>query len=228
MSAKSGSLSIACIQLGLRKLPVVRSSRVSTILGSLKYWSEWKDSRNFQNCPLYHGCPLFRGVRGSTVSVKERVWRLHACRTAVSAWVGFTSTPVADQQTGILLVPHVSSWDKLWDLTKNWWAAYSIVIYFFFPAGSSCFFSFPSQIIPPSSWVCPSLPGLPLWQGCHTHCHTPLPPHYWEPHQLSHCGGGEEGDSSTPLPTPERPKDHWAGGSWVSLILGLSTPCKSL
>ena len=63
MSAKSESLRIACIQLGLRKLSVIRSSRMSTIQGLLKYWSEWKDSRDFQNCPLYHGCPFFRGVR---------------------------------------------------------------------------------------------------------------------------------------------------------------------
>ena len=37
MSAKSGLLSIACVQLGLRKLSVIRSSGVSTIQGLLKY-----------------------------------------------------------------------------------------------------------------------------------------------------------------------------------------------
>ena len=37
MSAKSGSLSIACVQLGLRKLSVIRSSGVSAIQGLLKY-----------------------------------------------------------------------------------------------------------------------------------------------------------------------------------------------
>ena len=63
MSAKSGSLSIVCVQLGPRKLSVIRSSGVSAIQELLKYWSEWKDSRDFQNCPLYHGCLLLRGVR---------------------------------------------------------------------------------------------------------------------------------------------------------------------
>ena len=75
MSAKSGSLSIACVQLGPRKLSVIWSSEVSAIQGSaiqglLKYYSEWKDSRDFQNCPLYRGCPRFSGVsvkRGSIV-----------------------------------------------------------------------------------------------------------------------------------------------------------------
>ena len=63
MSTKSGSLSIVCIQLGLQKLSVIRSSRVSAIEGLLKYWSEREDSWDFQNCPLYRGCPLLRGVR---------------------------------------------------------------------------------------------------------------------------------------------------------------------
>ena len=35
MSARSGSLSIACVQLGPRKLSVIRSSGVSTIQGLL-------------------------------------------------------------------------------------------------------------------------------------------------------------------------------------------------
>ena len=26
------------------------------VLCHLKYWSEWKDSQDFQNCPLYRGC----------------------------------------------------------------------------------------------------------------------------------------------------------------------------
>ena len=63
MSTKPGSLSIVCVQSGPRKLSVTRSSGVSAIQGLLKYWSEWKDSRDFQNCPLYRGCPLLRGVR---------------------------------------------------------------------------------------------------------------------------------------------------------------------
>ena len=91
-----------------------------------------------------------------------------------------------------------------------------------YPTGDSSFFLFLSQIIPPSNWACPSLSGLPLWQGCHTHYHTPLPPHYREPLQLLHCGGGEEGGSSTPLLTPERPQDHWTGGGWVTLVFRLS------
>ena len=46
-----------------QKLSVIRSSGASAIGGLLKYWSEWKDSRDFQNCPLYRRCPLLRGVR---------------------------------------------------------------------------------------------------------------------------------------------------------------------
>ena len=63
---KSGSLSVACIQLGPRKLSVIRSSGVSAIQGLLQYWSEWKDSWDFQNCPVYHrcqGCPLTLDLR---------------------------------------------------------------------------------------------------------------------------------------------------------------------
>ena len=63
MSAKSGSLSIVRLQLGQRKLYVIRSSEVSAIQGLLKYCNKRKDSRDFQNCPLYCGCPLLRGVR---------------------------------------------------------------------------------------------------------------------------------------------------------------------
>ena len=62
MSTKLGSLSIVCIQLGLQKLSVIRSSGVSTIQGLLKYRSEWRDFRDFQNCSLYRGCPLLKGV----------------------------------------------------------------------------------------------------------------------------------------------------------------------
>ena len=36
-------------------------SGVSAIQGLLKY--EWEDSLDFQNCPLYRGCTLLRGVR---------------------------------------------------------------------------------------------------------------------------------------------------------------------
>ena len=37
VSAKSGSLSIACVQLGPQKLSVIRSSGVPAIQGLLKY-----------------------------------------------------------------------------------------------------------------------------------------------------------------------------------------------
>ena len=67
MSTKLGGgggwLSIVCIQLGPQKLSVIRSSGVSAVQGLLKYWNQWKDSRDFQNCPLYHGYSLLRGVR---------------------------------------------------------------------------------------------------------------------------------------------------------------------
>ena len=53
MSTKSGSL----------KLSVIQSSGVSAIQRLLKHSSEWMDGRDFQNCPLYRGCPLLRGVR---------------------------------------------------------------------------------------------------------------------------------------------------------------------
>ena len=33
---------------------VIRSSGVFAIQGLLKYWSEWKDTRDFQNCLLYN------------------------------------------------------------------------------------------------------------------------------------------------------------------------------
>ena len=39
---------------------------MSAIQGLLKYSSEWKDSRDFRNCPLYCECCeylLLRGVR---------------------------------------------------------------------------------------------------------------------------------------------------------------------
>ena len=62
ISAKSGSLSIVCIQLGPLKLSIIRSNGVSAIQGLLSI-SEWKDSWDFQNCPLYCRCPLLRGVR---------------------------------------------------------------------------------------------------------------------------------------------------------------------
>ena len=46
-------------------MSVIWGSGMSAIQGLLKYWSEWKDSRDFQNCPfqVYRGCLLSRGVR---------------------------------------------------------------------------------------------------------------------------------------------------------------------
>ena len=52
-SLKLGSSSIVSVQLGQRKLSVIQSSGVSTVQGLLlKYWSQWKDSWDFRNCPL--------------------------------------------------------------------------------------------------------------------------------------------------------------------------------
>ena len=69
VSTKSGPLSIVYIRLGLQKLSVIWNSRVSAIQRYLKCWSEWKDSWDSQNCSLYCGCLLLRGVVkcGSTV-----------------------------------------------------------------------------------------------------------------------------------------------------------------
>ena len=64
MSNELGSLCIAYVQFGPWKLSIIWRREVSAIQELLKYWSEWKDSRDFQNCPLYCGCPL---LRGSTV-----------------------------------------------------------------------------------------------------------------------------------------------------------------
>ena len=56
-------LNIVVVQLGQQKLSVIWSNWVSTIQWLLKYKSEWEDNRDFQNCLLYCGCPLLRGVR---------------------------------------------------------------------------------------------------------------------------------------------------------------------
>ena len=64
--AKFGSLSIVCVQLGRQKLSVIWSTRVSAVQGLLKYWSEWKDSQDFQklNCmSVISRVQLLRGVR---------------------------------------------------------------------------------------------------------------------------------------------------------------------
>ena len=86
-----GLLSIVCVQSGPRKLFVIWSSGVSAIQGLLKYSSEWKDSRDFQNCPLYCGCTLLRVSvkQGSTVLIHYSIcFLLYKCtnllRTATS------------------------------------------------------------------------------------------------------------------------------------------------
>ena len=56
MFAELGLLSIVCVQLGPRKLSVIRNSGVSTIQELLKYSSEWKDSWDFQNCVCMYVC----------------------------------------------------------------------------------------------------------------------------------------------------------------------------
>jgi len=55
-------LSIVCVQMEAQKLSIIRSSGVSAVQRLLKYWSECKDSHDFRNCPLCHGCLPFRGV----------------------------------------------------------------------------------------------------------------------------------------------------------------------
>ena len=55
MSTKLGSLSIVCIQLGPRKLAVVRSREVAAKQGVLKYYSEWRCSRDQGEWPLIRG-----------------------------------------------------------------------------------------------------------------------------------------------------------------------------
>ena len=59
MSTKSGSLSIACIQLGLRKLTVIRSSGVSAI----QVLKCMEGQSGLSELSVIHGCLLFRGVR---------------------------------------------------------------------------------------------------------------------------------------------------------------------
>ena len=51
VSAKLGSLSIICIQLGPRKLSIIQSREVATKQGFLKYYSEWRCSRDQGECP---------------------------------------------------------------------------------------------------------------------------------------------------------------------------------
>ena len=66
-------LSIACVQLGLRKLSVTWSSRVSAVQGL-----NGRDNRDFQTCLLhvYCGCPLLRGVRYCLACVGTKYWAI--------------------------------------------------------------------------------------------------------------------------------------------------------
>ena len=65
MSAKSGSLSIACVQLGPRKLSVIQSSEVSAIQGCLNIEVNGRAIGTFRIV-----CYIV-GVRYSGVSVKR-------------------------------------------------------------------------------------------------------------------------------------------------------------
>ena len=64
MSAKSGLLSTACVQLGLRNLSVIRSSRVSAIQGCLSV------EVNGRAVGTFRIVRYIVGVRYSGVSVK--------------------------------------------------------------------------------------------------------------------------------------------------------------
>ena len=71
MSAKLGSLSVACVQLGLRKLSVRLSSRVSTIQGLLSIEVNGRTVGTFRIVRYIMGV-RFSGVsvkRGSTVNI---------------------------------------------------------------------------------------------------------------------------------------------------------------
>ena len=61
---------IVYVKLGQQILSVIRSSGISAIQRLLKYWSKWKDSRDFQNCSLYPMCPGVFVKQGSTVFVE--------------------------------------------------------------------------------------------------------------------------------------------------------------
>ena len=65
MSAKSGLLSIACVQLGPRKLPVIRSSGVSLFRGCLSIEVSGRAVGTFRIVRY------IVGVRYSGVSVKR-------------------------------------------------------------------------------------------------------------------------------------------------------------
>ena len=83
MSTKSGSLSIACVQLGPRKLTVIRSSGVSAVQGCLNIEVNGR-TVGTSRIVLYHGCMgvRFSGVsvkRGSTVQMSKLLIENEAC-----------------------------------------------------------------------------------------------------------------------------------------------------
>ena len=45
---------------------------MSAIQGFLMYESLWRNGQDFQNCPLYHGCPGFH-----CIDPLQWVWLLH-------------------------------------------------------------------------------------------------------------------------------------------------------
>ena len=63
MSAKSGSLSIASVQLGPRKLSIIRSSEVSAIQGLLSIEANGRTIGTFGIARYIMGVCFFRGVR---------------------------------------------------------------------------------------------------------------------------------------------------------------------
>ena len=86
MSAKSGSLSIVCVQSGPQKMSVIWNSGVSAIQGLLKYWSEWKDSRDFQNCPLSE-VPLYYLLVINEEILTSSPYKLCTCKlSAALSW----------------------------------------------------------------------------------------------------------------------------------------------
>ena len=83
MSAKLGLLSIACVQLGLQKLSVIRSSRVSSIQG-LRIEVNGRAVGTFR-IVQYRGCPLFRGVRYAGFHCKFEVPTKHSTQLLVTS-----------------------------------------------------------------------------------------------------------------------------------------------
>ena len=92
MSAKSGSLSIVCVQLGLQKVSVILSSRVSTIQGievngraelSVISWVSTVEGCPLSGVPLYCGdFNLFEDTTATNFAVRlliESDWLMFSC-----------------------------------------------------------------------------------------------------------------------------------------------------